>query len=185
MSALRTEAQGKRRKPDRFQPLVDQQKRSAATGWSEVVCPAHGSAGQASEAGPLPRLRPTSRSGARLLAGRKWEMPPGGFHSVEAGPLPTATRPAEAERGRAAVGSEVNFTRILVKLVDVGWGRPASDHRLTIRSGARSRGGRKQSQVGRAPVKLVGSVLRSTSFRTSDRPTEAERGQAELRSEVV
>ena len=69
------------------------------------------------EAGPLPRLRSTSRSGARLLAGRKWEMSPGDILGVEAGPLPTPDRPAEAERGRAVVGSKANFTRILVKLV--------------------------------------------------------------------
>ena len=65
------------------------------------------------EAGPLPRLRSTSRSGARLLAGRKWEMSPGDILGVEAGPLPTPDRPAEAERGRAVVGSKVKL-RFLV-----------------------------------------------------------------------
>ena len=123
--------------------------------------------------------RSTSRSGARLLAGRKWEMPPGGFHSVEAGPLPTPDRPAEAERGRAVAGSKVNFTRILVKLVDVGWGRPASDHRLTNRSGARLLAGRKWGM----PPGGFHSV-EAGPLPTATRPAEAERGRAVVGSKV-
>ena len=103
---------------------------------------------------------------------------------MEAGPLPTADRPTEAERGRAVAGSKVNLAGILVKLVDVGW-RPASDRRSTNRSRRAgqvdevelgrdpgevergARGGRRGArwQLGRALVKLVGRRLGSTSFR--------------------
>ena len=170
MSALRTEAQGKRRKPDRF-------RASDRPAEAERGCSLVGSGRclrEAFTAWKPDRFRPPSNQQKRSAATERSEScltqtrQPGGRKLSESDRIPTAEQPAEAERGNRAVGSCLPCAQ--KRRASVG-SRTDSNHRATSRSGARLLG---WSEVGNASGRLSQRGSRTASAPPIDQQKRSE-----------